>query len=137
MYHRFDPALVEQLVSLYRIMFPHDDVSDEAYEHVVQKLDERAAQDQDFARLISEGVESLNRETHHAWRNLPADVRLDTLKRIAQTPFFQRLRLEFLVFFYGNPAIWPRFGYEGLSNEKGGYIHRGFNDIDWIKREEG
>lgn len=116
-------------------MFPHPDVSDKAYEHVVQKLDERAAQDQDFARLLSEGVESLNRETKHTWTNLSEHARLDALKRTAQTPFFQQLRLDFLVFFYSNPVIWHRFGYEGPSNEKGGYIHRGFNDIDWIKRE--
>ena len=37
-YHRFHPELVEQIVSIYRIMFPHDGVPDEFYEHVVQKL---------------------------------------------------------------------------------------------------
>jgi hypothetical protein len=53
-----------------------------------------------------------------------------------QTPFFQSLRSNFVPYFYSNPAIWPLFGYEGPSNDKGGYLHRGFNDIDWIKREE-
>jgi hypothetical protein len=28
--------------------------------------------------------------------------------------------------------VWPYFGYEGPSNDKGGYAHRGFDDIDWL-----
>jgi hypothetical protein len=28
--------------------------------------------------------------------------------------------------------VWPIFGYEGESYSKGGYIKRGFDDIDWI-----
>jgi hypothetical protein len=26
------------------------------------------------------------------------------------------------------------FGYEGASADKGGYIDRGFNDIDWLPK---
>ncbi|TIP32839.1 MAG: gluconate 2-dehydrogenase subunit 3 family protein, partial [Mesorhizobium sp.] len=28
--------------------------------------------------------------------------------------------------------LWPIFGYEGESYSKGGYITRGFNDIEWL-----
>ena len=34
--------------------------------------------------------------------------------------------------FYDNKAVWPLFGYEGSSWEKGGYLNRGFDDIDWL-----
>jgi hypothetical protein len=135
-YLRLRPELVEQLVSTYRIMFPHDDIPDEFYEHVVRKLDEKAAQDQELCSLLSLGVESLNGQTGYAWTGLSEEARQQALKRIAQTPFFQRLRSDFVVYFYSNPAIWPRFGYEGPSNDQGGYLHRGFNDINWIKMEE-
>ena len=33
---------------------------------------------------------------------------------------------------YNNKEVWPKFGYEGASADKGGYINRGFNDIDWL-----
>ena len=33
---------------------------------------------------------------------------------------------------YNNPEVWPKFGYEGSSAEHGGYINRGFSDIDWL-----
>jgi hypothetical protein len=135
-YHLLHPELVEQLVSIYRIMFPHNGVSDEFYEYVVRKLDEKATQNQDLPRFLSEGVEALKRQTGTAWMNLSEGLRLEALKRAERTPFFQTLRSDFVVYFYSNPAIWPRFGYEGPSNDQGGYLHRGFNDIDWIKSEE-
>jgi hypothetical protein len=135
-YRHFNPELVEQLLSIYRIMFPHKEVPDEFYEHVVRKLDEKAAQDQELCRLLSVGVESLNGQIGSAWTRLSEEARQQALKRIEQTPFFQRLQSDFVVYFYSNPAIWPRFGYEGPSNDQGGYLHRGFNDIDWIKMEE-
>jgi hypothetical protein len=135
-YHRLPPELVEQLVSIYRTMFPHNAVPNEFYEHVVRKLDDKAVQDQDLSCFLSDGVEALNRQSGSAWTGLSEEAKLQALKRVEQTPFFQRLRSDFLVFFYSNPAIWSRFGYEGPSNDQGGYLHRGFNDIDWIKRDE-
>ena len=129
-------GLVEQLVSIYRSMFPHNAVPDEFYEHVVRKLDDQAVHDQDLSRLLFNGIEALNRQTGCAWAGLLEEARLQALQRVEQTPFFQRLRSDFVVYFYSNPAIWPRFGYEGPSNDQGGYLYRGFNDIDWINMED-
>jgi len=135
-YQHLDRELVKQLVAIYRIMFPHNGVPDGFYEHVVQKLDDKAAQNQDLPRLLSEGIEALNGQIGSAWISLSEEARLEALKRTEQTPFFQTLQSDFVLYFYSNPAIWPLFGYEGPSNDKGGYLHRGFNDIDWIKKEE-
>ena len=135
-YQCLPQELVEQLVSIYRSMFPHSAVPDEFYEHVVPKLDDQAVHDQDLSGLLFNGVEALNGQTGSAWIGLSEEARLEALKRAEQTPFFQRLRSDFVVYFYSNPAIWPLFGYEGPSNDQGGYLHRGFNDIDWINREE-
>ncbi len=35
---------------------------------------------------------------------------------------------------YNQKELWPRFGYEGSSAEHGGYINRGFADIDWLPK---
>ena len=69
-FHRFDPELVEQLVSIYRTMFPHDGIPDEFYEHVVRKLDDKAARDQNLPSFLSEGVEALKGRTGSAWTGL-------------------------------------------------------------------
>src|SRR5271166_4661781 len=79
-YQRFHPELVEQIVSIYRIMFPHDGVPDEFYEHVVRKLDDKAAQDRNLPSFLSEGVEAgvkaLNAQTGSAWTGLLEEARL-------------------------------------------------------------
>jgi hypothetical protein len=135
-YHRLPAGLAEQLVSIYRTMFPHSTIPDEFYEHVVRKLDDQAVQDQDLSELLSNGVEALNRQVGSTWSGLSEEAKLRALKGVEHTPFVQRLQSDFITYFYSNPAIWPRFGYEGPSNDQGGYLYRGFNDIDWIKRGE-
>jgi hypothetical protein len=135
-YQYLPQELVEQLVSIYRNMFPHSAVPDEFYEHVVRKLRDQAVHDQDLFGLLSNGVEALSRQAGCAWAGLSEAARLQALQRVEQTPFFQRIRSDFVLYFYSNPAIWPLFGYEGPSNDRGGYLHRGFNDIDWIKKDE-
>jgi hypothetical protein len=88
-------------------MFPHSTVPDEFYEHVVRKLDDKAARDQDLSSLVSDGVEAMNRQTGSAWSGLSEEARLEALKRVERTPFFRRLRSDFVLHFYSNPAIWP------------------------------
>jgi hypothetical protein len=34
---------------------------------------------------------------------------------------------------YNIPEVWKYFGYQGPSFPHGGYLDRGFNDINWIK----
>ena len=47
-------------------------------------------------------------------------------------PFFQKVRSGLITGIYNNKEVWPVFGYEGESASKGGYINRGFNDLDWL-----
>ncbi len=47
-------------------------------------------------------------------------------------PFFQKVRSSLITGLYNNKELWPFFGYEGESASKGGYINRGFNDLDWV-----
>jgi hypothetical protein len=129
-YRHFSPQFAQELLSIYRTMFPHKDVSDEAYAHVVRKLDETAAQHQALAILLSEGADALK------WSTVSEKAKTEALRRSEATPFFKTLRAEFITWFYSNPRVWSRFGYEGPSNDNGGYLHRGFNDIDWLDRAE-
>jgi hypothetical protein len=113
-----------------RIMFPHEEVAEGAYIYVVRKLDAKCGEDSTFAALLSEGINTLQ------WSAVSEDAKLSTLEASAGTLFFKCLKAEFILWFYSNPEVWPQFGYEGPSNEKGGYVNRGFNNIDWIDRGE-
>ncbi len=65
-----------------------------------------------------------------AWEN----DRVALLQQIEQSAFFQQVRGDLIVSLYNNKEVWPRFGYEGSSAEHGGYIKRGFADIDWLPK---
>ena len=36
---------------------------------------------------------------------------------------------------YNDPQVWEKLGYEGPSAEQGGYLSRGFDDIDWLPKQ--
>ena len=60
------------------------------------------------------------------------EERIALLKEIETTPFFKTLRSGLVTGLYNQKEIWPLFGYEGSSADKGGYIERGFNDLTWL-----
>ena len=58
--------------------------------------------------------------------------RTDILKKNSKSPLFKKVQGDLVVGLYNNKEVWPKFGYEGESASKGGYMNRGFNDIDWL-----
>ncbi len=48
------------------------------------------------------------------------------------TDFFGFIRRTTVLNLYNNADVWDVLGYEGASFDKGGYINRGFNDLDWL-----
>ena len=49
-----------------------------------------------------------------------------------ESSFFSSVHGTGLVALYNNHDVWELLGYEGPSYDKGGYIDRGFNDLDWL-----
>ena len=58
--------------------------------------------------------------------------RVDILRGMEDSAFFQQIRGGLVTGLYNQKAVWPIFGYEGSSFEFGGYIDRGFDDINWL-----
>ncbi|MFN4064448.1 MAG: gluconate 2-dehydrogenase subunit 3 family protein, partial [Parazoarcus communis] len=90
--------------------------------------------------LLTEGVAALARlaklRLKTANPELPTQSdRLSLLYVIEHGAFFQKVKGHLVTGFYDNKAVWPLFGYEGSSWEKGGYINRGFDDIDWLDND--
>lgn len=119
------------LLRLVRDIFPHDALKDEPYLAVVEQLASAAA-DPDFLQLLREGMSALDGAGEGAWINRSEVDRVAVLKEMEATPFFITVRVSTLFGLYGNPAIWSTFGYEGASYEQGGYLFRGFDDLDWL-----
>ena len=60
----------------------------------------------------------------------PHEVEVAQLRRVERLQ--QAVRGDLVVSFYNQKELWPHFGYEGESYSKGGYIARGFDDIEWL-----
>ncbi len=132
------PATLKTLVKVARDIYPHDFLTDSYYIAAVKPWDGKAAKDPAVKALINDGVARLDqdaRDQHKmAYAELPWETdRVALLQRIAQTDFFNKVRGDLIVSLY-NQKEWPKFGYEGSSAEHGGYIKRGFADIDWLPK---
>jgi len=131
------PHIMATLVLMARDIYPHDRLADVYYVQAVAGYDAKAGQDAAFQKMVEEGVAQLDAaaQQHHkgtylvvAWE----DDRVALLRGVEHGALFQKMRGDLLVSLYNNKEIWPKFGYEGASADKGGYINRGFNDIDWL-----
>jgi hypothetical protein len=117
-----------------RTMYPHDTLPDDVYARVGGKLAEAAREDAGAAQTIEEGVSALNGSRPFA--DLEADEQLEAVKGIEGSDFFELVRSTAIVEIYSDQRTWQAFGYEGPSFDKGGYIDRGFNDLDWLPDPE-
>ena len=58
---------------------------------------------------------------------------MKVLGAIERTPFFAKIRAGMVTGLYNQKEVWTLLGYEGSSFEHGGYLERGFNDLDWLE----
>ena len=113
-----------------RAMYPHDALPDAAYEEVVRAVEAEAAGNADVAATIEQGVAQLDDPAPFA--DLDADAQLDALRHTEDSPYFKLVRATAVVALYDNPLVWEALGYEGPSVHLGGYLDRGFDDLDWL-----
>jgi hypothetical protein len=133
------PATMKTLLKVARDIYPHDVLGDSYYITAIKPWDGKAAKDPAVKSLISDGITRLDqnaRDRHKlAYAEVPWEAdRVVLLKEIEQSDFFQKVRGDLIVSLYNQKEVWPRFGYEGSSAEHGGYINRGFADIDWLPK---
>jgi hypothetical protein len=127
--------VTETVTAAARTMYPHDGLSDRVYGRVATKLAEGAAGDEAAEKLIADGVAQLD-AGGTPFVDLDAGARLEAVRPIEGSPFFELVRSTAVVEVYSDPETWELLGYEGPSYEKGGYISRGFNDLDWLPEPE-
>ena len=129
-----DSRAMAAITAAARIMYPHDALPDEVYARVGDKLAEAARDGSGVMQTIEDGVAALN--LGRPFAELPADEQLKALKRIEASDFFELVRSTAVVEVYSDDRTWRLVGYEGPSFDKGGYVHRGFNDLDWLPDPE-
>lgn len=124
-------AQAKAMLAMTRQLFPHDKLGDEYYWVVVESIDKEMAGSPELAARIRDGLARLSGAAGGDFSALGADKQLEAMQKLEGTPFFSDMVNKTQFYFYNNKTVWPKFGYEGSSWEKGGYIKRGFNDVTW------
>jgi len=121
------------ILQFARVLYPHRKLSSAVYALVVKDMDDEAAHDASIAALLRDGVASLDRAAGGTFASAAPAVQRAAVKSIQGTPFFSKVRGACISALYNNEMAFAHFGYGGSSWAKGGYIHRGFNDLTWLK----
>ena len=131
------PETARTLIKLARDIYPHDRLADKFYAVAVKGYDDKSAKDPATLAKFESGVAALDSAAKAAHGVAYADVgweaqRVALLRQMQDGGFFQSVRSDLVVSLYNQKEVWPLFGYEGESASKGGYVNRGFNDIQWL-----
>jgi hypothetical protein len=116
------------LLAAARTIAPHDKLEDAAYAFVIRAMDTAAAKDEALRKQLKDGAATLGTK----FASAPESRRVEALRNVEATPFFQNLRVQTLQVLYSTPLAYAYFGYEGEAFSKGGYLQRGFNDLRWL-----
>lgn len=131
------PETMRSLIKMARDIYPHDRLADRFYAIAMKNNDVKSGTDPQIKTMVEQGVARLDELARKQFGVSYADVgweaeRVALLRQVEGEPFFQSVRSGLVVSLYNQKEIWPVFGYEGESASKGGYIHRGFDDLAWL-----
>ena len=129
---------VATLVAMARDIYPHDRIPDLYYATAVEIIDRQLMEAGDTSGLLEKGAASLDAVAQQQFGRRYVDIveegdRVRTLRAIEGTPFFVKIRAGMVTALYNQKEVWTLLGYEGSSFEHGGYLERGFNDLDWLE----
>ena len=122
----------ETLTALIRAAFPHERVPLSAYQRAARTVCSAAEESAWMRVKLAHGLDSLQALADGRFTELTPQEALPLLLRIQHTTFFGFVRQTVVVSLYEDEEVWEVLGYEGPSFEKGGYLHRGFDDLDWL-----
>lgn len=117
------------LVALIKRMFPHESFPDGPYERCAAVVEQTASEDPRSRALLSEGL----RETAASgFTDLSPQDAHAYLERISASAFFALVQGAVVTSLYNDPEVWAILGWETDSFSQGGYLERGFDDLDWL-----
>ena len=122
----------EALLQTGKVLYPHKGLPDAVYALLAKDLDEAAGKDPKTAQMLGEGIAALDKATRGSFVTASDAKKLEAVKSLEGTPFFNTVRGQCITSLYNNDMAFAHFGYPGPSWDKGGYINRGFNDLKWL-----
>ena len=129
---KLDTATGHTLLKATRHIFPHAKLDDAVYALVVKELDKGAAGDDALASMLTEGAAELNKNAGGDWLATNEANQFAIIEEMTGSEFFEKIRSTAVVALYNNDMAWAHFGYEGDAWSHGGYLTRGFDDLNWL-----
>lgn len=126
------PAARIALIRLLRVAYPHDKFPDGPYERTADAVIGKVEGSLHQGLALANGLDSLDAAAEGRFVDLDDAAALDLLRGIADADFFQIVRSVAVVSLYNDAETWSLLGYEGPSYDLGGYLNRGFDDLDWL-----
>lgn len=120
------------LVKLLRTAYPHAQFPDGPYERTADKILEQVHESVWHCTLLSNGLRSLDLAAGGSFSELEDPAAAGVLAKIADAEFFRFIRGVAVPILYDDHEAWAALGYEGESFSQGGYLNRGFDDLDWL-----
>jgi hypothetical protein len=124
-----DQASHKTLVRMIRVMFPHKRFGDGPYQRTADAVLAAAAKTPAAKVAFATALQDLQTS---GFTDLDDQAALAKLKSIENTDFFKLVKGTTVTTLYDDAEVWGLLGYEGPSFDKGGYVKRGFNDLDWL-----
>ena len=125
-------AVVTALTDMVRAMFPHPSFPDGPYQRCAESIHAAAEEDVRFRTQLEQGLRDLDAAGGASFAELDDGKRLEVLRGMAATEFFEGVRSRVITSLYDDREVWELLGYEGASYDQGGYAKRGFDDLDWL-----
>ncbi len=120
------------LFRLLRVAYPHDRFPDGPYERTATQVEAAAGAADDSLAALAEGLDALDAGAGGDFTALDEAAATASLEKVDREPFFRQIHATTVVALYDDREVWQLLGYEGSSFEKGGYLERGFDDLDWL-----
>jgi hypothetical protein len=128
----FPPAELVQFIALARTLYPHPGLSEGPYERAVAAILGEAAHDSLLWHLLHDGLAELQADLGAPVSEVDSGSLRNALGLRESTPFFEALRSRVAWHLYDDREVWMFIGYPGASYDRGGYLHRGFDDLAWL-----
>jgi hypothetical protein len=122
----------QTLIAVLRCAYPHNNFPDGPYDRTADAVLDAARSDPRTTAQLVQGLADLDQLRDAPFAQLPHDQALALLRSVQDTPFFVAIINTAVVALYNDHEVWDVLGYEGPSFDQGGYINRGFNDLDWL-----
>jgi hypothetical protein len=126
------PADTADLFAIARALYPHDGLADGPYVRVVEAIATQAAHEPKLWHVLHDGLAELREAAGSPLSEATGDVLRTLLGARTAGDFFRAIRSLVAWHLYDDHEVWDFIGYPGSSFEKGGYLHRGFDDLTWL-----